>query len=716
MGQRVRRSASFLSFFFLALLCVPVVLAQTTQVTGQVLDANGVPYAGASMKAGLVFAGTPVSNPTVTINTLSQCKANGFGSAPCQVPFTPSNGPFNLDAQGNIPGGGITLQDNTQVTPSGTQWAFTVSTAGNPPPLGTGPQTCNATLTISGASQVVSSSFSTCPALGHGGAASIVNVVNPANSSYAGGAHGDGRICSTPTATVGSNIVTCADTGWNFNGTDASGRAWAKVGEIVFLSTATTDTSELTSILASPECVIQSIDSATQIHMGQVGNPSSACNATSNLTASGYLILGDLDTASSTQTQSALTDPFFAAWNAVITSCFAQFQMNPGVYLIERGEFNVSSTLACGNGPYIQNSRLGYDIHGYGWSTILVITPNFVATDCAPGCLFSANANMNLSDFALWGAGNSNPGSSFNNKSLALITGNTTNGGSNFLLRHVFFHGFGSQTTGLVGLNLCNNVTNACSDGIISDSIFESIGALVTYWQPGTSVAELSVTNSYFAGCGIGINNSFSANAGCVAAQAGRWVSHGGVYGFAPSTGVTAFVCTGTAECDHSGDTFPYVTSNTGAEYALTGGSETVRLDRSFISNPTAGGIGVVYATGTNALTVSETSIGAVTAALGLDCASGTCNLNNLGGNVFSGKTGTITGTASVGETGTVTCSASSATIIFKGTYLVNPVVVIQDQTTAGVVTQTSISTTQKVVGCPGASDVLNYTVLPNPF
>lgn len=154
--------------FLISSFCfLPSLFAQTTQVTGQVKDVNGVPYAGASMKAGLVFPGTPVSNPTVTINTLSQCRANGFGSAPCQVPFTPSNGPFTLDSSGNIPGGGITLQDNTLVNPAGTQWAFTVNTPGNSPPLGTGPQTCAATITISGASQSVSASFAACPALGN---------------------------------------------------------------------------------------------------------------------------------------------------------------------------------------------------------------------------------------------------------------------------------------------------------------------------------------------------------------------------------------------------------------------------------------------------------------------------------------------------------------------------------------------------------------------
>lgn len=161
----MRRIWRFL--FLLAVSCgLPASsFAQTTLVTGQVKDLNGVPYAGATMKAGLVFAGTPVSNPTVTISVLSQCRANGFGSAPCQVPFAPTNGPFTLDGSGNIPGGGITLQDNTLVTPAGTQWSFTVNTPGVPPPLGNGPQTCLLTASVSGASQSLSPSFNTCPSL-----------------------------------------------------------------------------------------------------------------------------------------------------------------------------------------------------------------------------------------------------------------------------------------------------------------------------------------------------------------------------------------------------------------------------------------------------------------------------------------------------------------------------------------------------------------------
>jgi hypothetical protein len=162
MRTRSRSFATIFAFLF-SIFAVPA-QAQTTQVTGTVSDANGIAYSGARVTAQLVFAGTPVSNPTVTISVLAQCKANGFGSAPCQVPFSPNQGPFFLDSGGNVPGGGITLQDNSLVQPGSTQWLITVNENGTPPPVGTGPQICNAQLTITGGSQSISGNFS-CPAI-----------------------------------------------------------------------------------------------------------------------------------------------------------------------------------------------------------------------------------------------------------------------------------------------------------------------------------------------------------------------------------------------------------------------------------------------------------------------------------------------------------------------------------------------------------------------
>lgn len=144
-------------------------VAQTTLVTGTVKDTNGVPYASASIKAQLVLAGASVTGqPTVTVTGVQACRSSGFGSSPCQVPFQGTAGPFTLDSAGSF---SQTLQDNALVTPAGTQWLFSVTISpGVPPPLGTGPQACSATITITGASQSVTSNFSSCPALSTAGA------------------------------------------------------------------------------------------------------------------------------------------------------------------------------------------------------------------------------------------------------------------------------------------------------------------------------------------------------------------------------------------------------------------------------------------------------------------------------------------------------------------------------------------------------------------
>lgn len=140
--------------------------AQLTTVSGTVTDPNNIPYAGGQLKVQLVAAagGAVTGQPTVTVSNQAQCVSGGFGSSPCQVPFQGTVGSFQLSPTGTFT---VNLQDNTLVTPAGTQWLFTVTIApGVPPPLGFGPQTCIAQLTISGPTQSVSAAVSAvCPAL-----------------------------------------------------------------------------------------------------------------------------------------------------------------------------------------------------------------------------------------------------------------------------------------------------------------------------------------------------------------------------------------------------------------------------------------------------------------------------------------------------------------------------------------------------------------------
>jgi len=183
-----------LAFAFLVLwfLFLPLIsTAQTTAVTGTVKDSNGIVYAGATLKAQLVLAGAGVNGqPTVTVNNAQQCASAGQGSAPCQVPFQGTVGPVSLNPSGNF---ALNLQDNTLITPAATQWLFSVTTPGLSPPVGTGPQACTATLTISGASQSISASFAACPALSNsaGGTPGGTNgQVQFNNSGAFGGAAG----------------------------------------------------------------------------------------------------------------------------------------------------------------------------------------------------------------------------------------------------------------------------------------------------------------------------------------------------------------------------------------------------------------------------------------------------------------------------------------------------------------------------------------------
>ena len=121
-------------------------LAQRTVVSGSVKDVNGIPYAGGTLVATLSL---PVGASGATLNGVQ------IGGATQRV---------TLDNTGSFL---MQLPDNNVVLPGGTQWTFSVNISpGAPPPLGTGPQNCSATLTITGASQSVSSSFSACPVEG----------------------------------------------------------------------------------------------------------------------------------------------------------------------------------------------------------------------------------------------------------------------------------------------------------------------------------------------------------------------------------------------------------------------------------------------------------------------------------------------------------------------------------------------------------------------
>lgn len=136
--------------------------AQFTLVSGTVTDTNGLAYSCGTLSASIVN----LNGQSLYLNGVQFSPQPGATKLGCPTDPTTSRTP-----------GAFTLQlaDNTQIKcgsgpniitcATQTQWLFTINSTGIQPPLGTGPQVCTAQFTISGATQTVAGSLSSCPAL-----------------------------------------------------------------------------------------------------------------------------------------------------------------------------------------------------------------------------------------------------------------------------------------------------------------------------------------------------------------------------------------------------------------------------------------------------------------------------------------------------------------------------------------------------------------------
>jgi len=186
---------------------------QTTVVNATIIDPNNLPYAGGTMVAVLTLP------PGASSAQLGSSQVTGATQR------------VTLDSTGSFL---MNLYDNNVVrtctpagvcTPGGTQWAFSVNISpGVPPPLGTGPQSCpTATLTITGASQTISSSFA-CPALSLGGTGTgfkSVSTISAAN--YTALATDSGKLLRFTGCLCNVNLPNPAPPGWSVTILNASG-------------------------------------------------------------------------------------------------------------------------------------------------------------------------------------------------------------------------------------------------------------------------------------------------------------------------------------------------------------------------------------------------------------------------------------------------------------------------------------------------------------
>ena len=150
-GALIYRTCWALFALLVLLYCsTPVNAQNTTVVTGTITDSNGIPYANATVQAQLLPTGvTPTEPPPCNGQSATNCTVSAY-----QRGTANAAGVFSM-----------TLASNAVLSPGGTTWQITVTETGTPPPLGTGPQSCSATVSVSGASQSLTSSFNACPAL-----------------------------------------------------------------------------------------------------------------------------------------------------------------------------------------------------------------------------------------------------------------------------------------------------------------------------------------------------------------------------------------------------------------------------------------------------------------------------------------------------------------------------------------------------------------------
>ncbi len=394
----MRRLSVFLAALFL--FAVPA-LAQRTVVSGTVKDVNGVAYAGGTIQALLSL---PVGVSGATLNG-----AQIAGTTPR----------VTLDNTGSFL---MQLPDNAVVQPGGTQWTFNVNISpGAPPPLGTGPQTCSATLTITGASQSVSASFSACPALGNssGGTISVSvlpltcnngslyqvtgslrvyscsgNVLSPTDGTgsiyaidYVGVAGlGAFRICQatyngTTTVTSGASDppFTAAMNGWKYEGTN---QPCAGNGGTLSSTLEVSSTTTITFVNAHQI----TLSSAAA---GSAGNGSTCC----------YGILGPKDIGPQLQN-------FF---NAVLAVCGHTGILYDGGGLV--GNFiSHANPQVCGAVGGFDVNQQGYTIKGQSQnSTTLFMLDTLSCAGLPDAILFgAANAaqSVQISDFSVDGGGN----------------------------------------------------------------------------------------------------------------------------------------------------------------------------------------------------------------------------------------------------------------------------------------------------------------------
>lgn len=507
------------------------------------------------------------------------------------------------------------------------------------------------------------------------------------NNIIASNVQGTGKICLDGTVTNGSpNISSAGQCSWT--SADIGKLIWVtnacSVSQCGFTLLATSVT-----ILPSTQLTTARISSITDAqHIVTDCNSPATCsspNASATNTSHATIIYG-VDQSAALNTAGAMYAQSQGCPNMVLPQ---------GVIIVAKQLWaslpGGTSSNSCGPVAAGIDNLISYNGQGGGWligqgtgSTVIVFTPDIFANSgsCGAALVNAGGIFTVASNLTFTGAGQSFHLAGLSSTCTPLVS---------FLggFVNVILSGEANETAGIVGVNDSVGFMQFVNSQFLSFGGGTSSNPMVVFGgSSNISIGSaflggpVSVTGQLFSSssvfpCGTGISSGVDIS--------GTWISRG----------------------------------DSASSWNQAGALDDVKVENAGLAD-LDGYIGCNGATSNGFETVAGGTLKIKSVQNGSSANKSLTNAGtffNLGGNSLHGSlsnTGTSTGVSS--ESGTVTCSTSTATIAFKNTYLAAPFVVIQDQTTAGVVTQTSVSASQKVVGCPGASDVLLYTVTPNPI
>jgi hypothetical protein len=353
---------TFLLFSLLAITSGPA-LAQRTVVSGTITDPNGLPYSQASVRVTL-------SLPTGALGAY----LNG-------AQIAGSVGPVATDNTGSFL---VQLADNTLIQCANaqgqlvtcapqTQWAFSATLSpGVAPPLGTGPQTCNATITISGASQNVSSNF-VCPALSVSSAGASPNGSTIYAWAPTYGLKATAKFVCDAAFTNNSTTVTTPATDRPFLATDSFAVVWGSN------ASCNGDTPPNITTLVGTGV------SATFVNAHTVTLSAAATGTCTQANNDGCVFVWGPDDTTAMQN----------AWNAAAAAC-GTLVLPAGDIILQSLPFFTAGTALCPTSPGIF-ILYGLTVYGQGpLSTTILLSP--AITLSASTSLFGSSANFSTTN------------------------------------------------------------------------------------------------------------------------------------------------------------------------------------------------------------------------------------------------------------------------------------------------------------------------------